>query len=327
MAGKTAALPKFATGLNPVKASFTQRGVRLRGLMEQAPSGWTSGYVAHDPLPRALKMHDFGYRDDELTYRNGVLDDTALVAPVRLLSREGSQAVAEVCRDLESRALGSSFIISRRLRGADLISPFLYNMLRDRAFLLRLSRIAGVPLIPHPVRNATAQINYYDAEPGKKDEVGKWHTDGMDYVFTMLLTDPSEFEGGQFHYFLGRSDAFSPESASPEDVRIAPLSAVGDTVFARGSRVYHGVGPLERGRRMVLTISLFSPAFADRDSNTFAHVAADDGIPQTVPDWLRLKWPTRNPFRDYALRTGSPVVTWHDLTEEDGQKAATARPR
>lgn len=306
-------LPEFSTGLNPLRASFTQRRRAPHHTMTRAPAGWARKYVASDTMPEALKMGDFGYRDEELNYRDGVLDDAALVTPVRLLTAEGSQRAAEVCRCLEPYALGSSFIISRRLRGADLVSPFLYNMLRDSAFLTRLSRIAGVPLIPHPVRSATAQINYYDAEPGKKYEIGKWHTDGMDYVFTMLLTDPSEFEGGRFDYFLGRRDAFTVESVSADDVHTAPLSAVGDAVFARGSHIYHGVSPLTGGRRMVLTISLFSPAFAADDSNTFAHVAADDGIPRTVPNWLRLKWPTRSPFRDYALRSGSPIITWHDV--------------
>jgi hypothetical protein len=312
------ALPKFSTGLNPLLASFRQGPLRRRTrIMEQPSSLWDSSFVASDASPEALRMAEFGYRDDELPSLDGVVDDLAMVTPVRVLNREGTAALAEVCRNFEPLALGSSFIISRRLRGADLLSPFLYNMLRDRSFLLRMSRLAGVPLIPHPVRRAAAQINYYNAEPDKSDDLGKWHLDGMDYVLSMLLTDPAEFEGGEFAYFVGRSDEFDRRAIGDADVRTAPLNAAGDASFFRGSHIYHGVSPVTSGKRMVLTLSFFCPSFAALDSNTFLHVAADDGVPKTVPGWLRLKWPTRNPFRDYALRSSSPVVTWQDLKEDD----------
>lgn len=311
-------LPKFSTGLNPLWASFTQRSrFKQSEAMEDAGYGWSSDFVADDSIPEAVKMDELGYRPDELSSRNGVIDDTAVVCPVRLLNSEGSQILAQVCKDLEQQALGSSFIISRRARGADLVSPFVYNMVRDRSFLVRASRIAGVPLIPHPVRDGVAQINYYGAEKGKKSEIAKWHIDGMNYVFTMLMTDPSDFDGGQFNYFLGRPEDFDPGEVSEDRVRRAPLGAIGDSIFARGSRIYHGVTPLQRGSRIVLTVSLFSPAFADTDPNSFMHIAADDGIPHTVPNWARLKWPTKNPFRDYALRTGSPVITWQDVHDRD----------
>lgn len=311
-------LPKFSTGLNPLWASFNQRKrYGQGGAMEGAGRAWTSDFVASVPVPEAVKMGEFGYRPDELSAVNGVVDDTAVVAPVRLLNSEGSRILTRVCEELERHALGSSFIVSRRVRGADLVSPFLYNMVRDHAFLVRASRIAGVPLIPHPVRDGVAQINYYRAERGQKKEVAKWHLDGMDYVFTVLMTDPSEFDGGRFNYFMGRAEDFVSGPVPEDKVRTAPLGAVGDAIFARGSRIYHGVTPVQRGSRVVLTLSLFSPAFADADSNTFMHVAADDGIPRTVPNWARLKWPTKNPFRDYALRAGSPIITWQDVRGED----------
>jgi hypothetical protein len=314
------AIPKFSTGLNPLLASFKQGPLRRRTrVMEQLSATWDSSFVASDRFPEPLRMGEFGYRDDELPHSNRVIDDLAMATPVRLLDARGSAALAEVCRSLEPLALGSSFIISRRLRGADLLSPFLYNMLRDRSFLLRISRLAGVPLIPHPVRSAAAQINYYSGEPDKSDEIGKWHLDGMDYVLSMLLTDPAEFDGGEFAYFVGRRDAFDRGMIADADVRTAPLHAAGDAAFFRGSHIYHGVSPVTSGHRMVLTLSFFCPSFAAHDSNTFLHVASDDGVPKTVPGWLRLKWPTRNPFRDYALRSGSPVVTWQDLEEADAR--------
>lgn len=315
-------IPTFSTGLNPIWASFNQRSRVPKGaLMVLSDAEWSSDYVADDPIPDRLTMSEFGYRPEELNYRDGVLDDTALVTPVRLLNPEGAQILSSICKGLENYALGSDFIISRRFRGADMVSTFIYNMMRDRRFLIRLSRIAGVPLLPHPLRDGSTQINYYQAESGDAEEVGKWHHDGMEYVFTMLMTDPAEYEGGQFGYFVGRRDEFDRKTLSNDRIRIAPLKSVGDTVFARGSQIYHGVSPVTVGSRMVLTLSMFSPAFADCDPNSFAHVAADDGIPHTLPNWMRLKWPTKNPFRDYALRSSSPVINWSDLRPQPASAA------
>ena len=173
-------IPTFSTGLNPIWASFNQRSrVPKRALMVHSDAAWSSDYVAADPIPARKTMGEFGYRNEELNYRDGVLDDTAIVTPVRLLNAEGSQILSKICKQLEAYALGSDFIISRRLRGADMVSTFIYNMVRDRKFLIRLSRIAGVPLLPHPLRDASTQINYYKPESGDAAEVGKWHHDGM----------------------------------------------------------------------------------------------------------------------------------------------------
>ncbi|GAA1978860.1 hypothetical protein GCM10009799_00020 [Nocardiopsis rhodophaea] len=311
---KTNSIPKFSTGLNPIKATFNQRKrFRHKRALEGNHPIWTSAYVADDPIPERITMQDFGYPESDLARHDGRLDDTAVVTPIRLFTEEGSRLLSRVCKHLEKHAVESDFIISRRTRGGDLISPFLYNMLRDRQLLVRMSKIAGVPLLPHVVRDAAVQINYYSPESGPSKEIGKWHVDGMEYVFTILMTDPSEFTGGQFGYYFGRQDEFDNSTSREDRVKVAPLERLGDGIFARGAHIYHGVSPVESGSRMVLTLSMMSPAFVQRDPNTFSHIAADDGIIHTIPNWLRLKWPTHNPFRDYALRSGSPVITWNDI--------------
>ncbi|MFI9723026.1 hypothetical protein ACIHFE_25800 [Streptomyces sp. NPDC052396] len=258
-----------------------------------------------------MTLQEFGYASRELWRASGRIDDTALVGPFRMLTEEGLDCLAEVCDRLEPAAGDSGFIATRRLRSADLMSPFINNMIRDRSFLLACSRLVGVPLIPHPLRIPTAQINYFESQ--SRPEIVRWHRDGMDYVFTVQLSGFDEYEGGRFLYFQGRTGEF--EDVQEGDARImeAPCGERGASLFLHGSRIFHAVTPVTKGRRVTLVISLFCPYFAGRDSNTFWHLAGDDGVLATLPCWVRLKWPVRDVAMDFSMRAASPVITWEDL--------------
>ncbi len=181
--------------------------------------------------------------------------------------------------------------------------------------LRSLSRIAGVPLIPHPFRDACVQINYYSAEPaaGGGARVAKWHTDGMDYVFTMLLTDASGYSGGEYTYFRGPADAFDPETVADDDrTQVARFFRRGEAVFTRGSHVYHAVTPVREGRRTTIAFSMFCPFFARRDSNSFWHSAPDDGLLRTIHNWWTFKMPWYGPRYYYQL-TQAPAIGWNEI--------------
>ncbi|EMF00150.1 2OG-Fe(II) oxygenase [Streptomyces mobaraensis NBRC 13819 = DSM 40847] len=303
-------LPRTATGVDQFfHAVRARRPRRLPGVPGEPR--WRGEFVAPDADGPRVTLQEFGYASRELARHGVTVDDTALVGPFRVLTAEGLDRLAEVCDRLEPAAGSSRFIATRRLRGADLVSPFLHNMIRDRGFLLACSRIAGVPLIPHPLRLPTAQINYFEGRG--RPEIVRWHRDGMDYVFTIQLSDGADYEGGRFTYFQGRTDEFDDVTADDPRIREADCTARGATLFLHGSRIFHAVTPVTRGRRVTLVVSLFCPYFARRDSNTFWHLAGDDGILATVPGWLRLKWPVRDPALDFGLRAASPVVTWEDL--------------
>ncbi|WP_171170053.1 2OG-Fe(II) oxygenase [Streptomyces sp. I05A-00742] len=304
-------LPRTATGVDQFfHAVRARRPRRAPGLPVEPP--WSGEFVVTDATGPRVTLQEFGYASRELGRAHGTVDDTALVGPFRVLTAEGLDRLAEVCDRLEPAAGSSGFIATRRLRGADLVSPFINNMIRDRSFLLTCSRIAGVPLIPHPLRLPTAQINYFEGRGGRP-EIVRWHRDGMDYVFTVQLSDGDAYEGGSFTYFQGRTGEFDDVTEGDPRIREADCRARGATLFLHGSRIFHAVTPVTRGRRVTLVISLFCPYFARRDSNTFWHLAGDDGILATVPSWLRLKWPVRDPAMDFSMRAGSPVVTWEDL--------------
>ncbi|MEV5506756.1 2OG-Fe(II) oxygenase [Streptomyces orinoci] len=302
--------PRTATGIGQVFHALRARKPRRAPDLPGEPR-WRSEYVAAEFTGPRLRLQEFGYASRELGRAFGRIDDTALVGPFRMLTEEGLDCLAEVCDRLEPAAGDSGFAAARRLRGADLMSPFLNNMIRDRTFLLACSRLVGVPLIPHPLRIPTAQINYCEGQ-GRPDIV-RWRRDGMDYVFTVQLSGSDEYEGGHFTYFQGRAAEFEDVREDDPRIREAPRGERGAALFLHGSRVFHAVTPVTKGRRVTLVISLFCPYFAGRDSNTFWQLAGDDGALATLPGWVRLKWPVRDAAMDFSMRAASPVITWEDL--------------
>ncbi|MEX2980487.1 hypothetical protein [Streptomyces sp. C36] len=305
-------LPRMATGFDRFVHALRARPPRRPASLPGEPC-WRGEFVARDVTGPRVDLREFGYAAHELSRGYGTVDDTALVGPVRILTPEGLECLTEVCDRLESSAGSARFITTRRVRGADGMSAFISNMIRDRGFLLACSRLAGVPLIPHPLRIPTVQINYFEAD-GRSDIV-KWHHDGMDYVLTLQLNSYADYDGGRFSYFQGRVDEFTGARKGDPRIKEAPCGERGAALFLHGSRIFHSVSPVTRGRRVTVVVSFFCPYFARQDSNTFWHLAADDGIPATVPSWLRLKWPVRDAAMDFALRAGSPVITWEDLRD------------
>ncbi|MFI5526703.1 hypothetical protein [Streptomyces platensis] len=308
----TLELPKTATGFDQVAHAIRARKPRYDGKIPTEPS-WKSEFVLEDIHNPTVKLQEFGYDTNELNRGYGVIDDTAVAGPTQILTPEGIGHLKEVCDKLEAYAGSSEFIVTRRVRSADLMSPYINNMIRDRKFLQACSRMVGVPLIPHPLRTPTVQINYFEGRETGGQEIAKWHRDGMDYVFTIQLNEADEYEGGRFKYFKGRTDEFDGITEDDERIREAPCNDLGATLFIHGSHLYHAVTPVTAGRRVTLVLSLFCPYFSQQDSNTFWHLAGDDGILATIPNWLRLKWPTKNPSMDFSLRAGSPTVTWSDI--------------
>ncbi|GGV21704.1 hypothetical protein [Streptomyces spectabilis] len=311
----TTRVAAITTGLDRLRRSLHTAEDGVPRHLDEPP--WEPGFVAD--LPRAgvgsLRMAEFDYTSAELHGRAGLTDDLAMAGPVELLTARGAQALRTICRDLKPWAVHNDYVVSHRLRNVEAVSPFVRAMVRDPAFLRNASRLVGVPLIPHPLRNAGVQINYY-APPadGAAPAVAKWHLDGMNYVFTMTLSDHAEHTGGDYVYYRGHPRDFdinrekiTAMGASHPEVHAAPFQHVGDTMFTRGSRVYHAVTPVSRGDRITLAVSLFCPLLGTQDENRFWHSAPDDGLLRTLGNWRRLRRAVRRPAT-YCRREGIPVI-------------------
>lgn len=265
---------------------------------------WDPRFVADTPLTgETQSMADFGYRDFEVA--GGADRAVAMAGPNPVLTKEGVQELRNVCEKLADDAVDNDYVVSRRIRNVETASQFVHDMMRDTQMLARLSAIAGTPLVPHPLRTAATQTNYYNSrkDDGTDEQVAKWHHDGMMYVFTMQLTDSSEFTGGQYIYFKGHRDDFEavrdkvvPLGDEHPRVFRAPFQAPGDTMFTRGSRVWHGVTPVTSGRRITFAMSMFSP-LDPADENEFWHTAPDDGLLPTVQGYIGLAAAKRAPIR------------------------------
>nr|WTB12042.1 hypothetical protein OG546_49630 [Streptomyces antimycoticus] len=304
-------------GLDRLKRSLNP-DPRATGLGAVHEPRWDSSYVAHaDPVPAiTARMADFGYGADELHGRAGIRDDLAMAGPIQLLTSDGAQALRAICRGLKPYAPHNDYVVSHRLRGVEALSLFVRAMVRDPVFLHAVSGVVGVPLIPHPLRDAGVQINYYGppSDATQAAPVAKWHLDGMNYVFTMTLSDHEEHEGGDYIYYRGhprdfdtRREEITAKGPAHADVHTAPFQHVGDTMFTRGSRVYHAVTPVTRGDRITLAVSLFCPVLGSQDENRFWHSAPDDGLLRTVNNWRKLHQAIRRPAT-YCRREQIPIL-------------------
>lgn len=236
---------------------------------------------------------------------------TGVAVVHRLFTPEGVAALQDICARLEVAAGDSDWIISRRTRGVTALSSFINDMMCSRAFLLAVSRIAGVPLVPYPMLNARSQINYFYPKPAEQQQqLGMWHTDGTNYVLNIVLSGPSDYSGGELLYHNGTVDTF--DALDYRTFETARLNEPGDALFIYGSRLFHGVRPVLSGRRMSLVLSFHCPWFSD-DSNRFWHLASDDGIPATLPNWLGLRWALLQPAARHYARIGIEPITFEEL--------------
>jgi len=309
-------LPLYARGLDRVKLAFKStlhRMPRHPVIQRDEQDHWHDGLLteAGPVISDSRTLTELGYTQSP--HPNIAVDTiTGLSAVHGLFTPDAVSALQRICADLEQDAGDSDWIISRRTRGVTALSPFLHCMMRSRTFLLAVSRIAGVPLVPYPMLNARAQVNYfYPKAPGSpREQVGMWHTDGTNYVLNIVLSNASDYTGGEFLFHNSTIDSF--DALDHRTFETAPLVEPGDALFIYGSRLFHGVCPVKTGRRMSLVLSFHCP-YAREDSNRFWHLASDDGIPATVPNWLRLHWSLQQSAARQFAALGIEPITFEEL--------------
>lgn len=318
-------LPVFAQGVGRLKqalhASLSPATTRCKhpGALLDTLQPWSDSYLQQDYCARD-KRHSLarlGYAASPLPGVASVDQLTAAAQVSGLFTEQGVAQLRRACYQLEAGSTGSDWIISNRTRGATQYSTLIREMMGSRGFLLAVSRIAGVPLVPHPFLRARSQVNYFYARQtlDAKAQIGMWHTDGTSFVLNILLSDPGEYEGGEFVYFEGPIDRFDVDNLG-DRLRTSTVKACGDAVYIYGSQVFHGVRPLTSGRRMSLVLSFHCP-YSQVDVNKFWHLASDDGVLTTVRPWFQLQRDLAVPAHEQYRRLGIEPITFADLALQE----------
>ena len=311
-------IPNMVKGLRLGARALTAETPKVQALLGEPQ--WQEALVNDDfAVPQTIirDLTEFGYGPEAIRVHRRYQDRLGFIGPIRPLTDTGVRLLSQVAARLEKRAPTNLHIVTKRLRRANAHSCFIRDVVHSPGFLLKVSRLAGVPLIPHPHRDAAVQINYYGTAnaSGTSPQVAKWHTDGMDYVLTLLLSEKGSYEGGDFLYFDGTKEQFRRDDALDDRrIRIADFTRLGEAIFTKGSHIFHGVTPVTRGHRTTLVISFFCPFFARQDANRFWHSAPDDGFFRTLANWLSFKMPWQS--ADYFFeRSGVPRSTWNELQD------------
>ncbi|NTX26085.1 2OG-Fe(II) oxygenase [Burkholderia pyrrocinia] len=315
------ALPVFARGIDRVRLALQTSlsgGANVDGTLDAStePMRWTSDCLRDGYEVRYRRnLDDLGYRDEPMRgTRTSALN--AVCSLRGLFADETIDALREIGRALEGSASSSNWIISKRVRAVTQRSRFIDDMMHDRAFLLRMSRLAGAPLIPYPMVNARSQFNYYypSERHDGKEQLGMWHTDGTSFVLNIVLSDRSDYAGGNFLFYESTAETFDRHDRARKHVKTASLDQAGDALLIYGSKLFHGVEPVEAGRRMSLVLSFHCP-YTREDDNGFWHLASDDGIPRTVVNWLALQRSLRDDADVQYQRLGLEPIRAEDLKD------------
>ena len=198
-------------------------------------------------------LSDFGY--DAQTGLDDSPVNFAATSVFRILSAEGAAALHQTAKALEPFAT-SNPRIERNVRGGVYRSKFLRDLCLSEDVTKFMSEIAGLPLMPHTIPHQLGHMNFNPAKIGAN--VDKWHVDTLRFDYVMFVTDPTEYEGGQFQYFKGTKQEMAELKASgiaiPAEKIISPaMPGPGYAVFQQGNLVVHQAKGLTKpGERITM---------------------------------------------------------------------------
>ena len=253
-------------------------------------------HLALESPSEVWKLADLGYDAADV---ERCASDVAVTAPFRLLSDEGVAAAREVALALYDKREGGDRTASY-LSGGVYRSRFLRNFCNCPIVSEFLSGIAGTPLLPHSMPSQQIYVNYAPEDVSRA--VDTWHTDGIGFDITVLVSDPSSFEGGEFQFFLGSKDeAARYLDAQSEDltevnsndlpgdkIRSAVFPGAGYALFQNGDMVVHRVNRLRRRAERITMV----PGYVARDvryPDPTRDVVADWGEPGMAAEFARHK--------------------------------------
>lgn len=228
-------------------------------------------------------LADFGYDADAIAACPSPL---AVAGPFHVLSAAGIAAVTAVLERLRDTAQSDPGMRASNFIGGGVYkSRFLRDLCACPLLSGFLSKIAGTPLVPHPVPHMQLYVNF--APDDVTQAVDNWHIDSVDFDCVILLEDPRSFDGGRFQYFRGTDrDAAACFGTTADDLprgfasglpveRIVSVQneRAGDAVLQQGARVVHRAERLQRpASRTTLVISYAAADVTRPDTTNVASI-------------------------------------------------------
>ncbi len=261
------------------------------GLLEARPKLYMLdecfGYAANDP--------------ENIASRVGVS------APVKLLSKTGVEKFRELVRQFRAEGL----VVAEKnpdrdaARGCTYHSRFLVDFMNDKTVLDYFSRVAGIELIPLPIRYNQVQINLLPAYDPDAEEPGFGiHIDSTNFACILDITEDRDMDGGALQHALMTRNEFFERSGSRDNVAYAYLHMVlseeqllstrfdreGFAVFQQGSLVPHQVENVRkvRGTRDTVAFTLHpaNPMVRRFDFFSAASTWSIPGIREDIGNFL-----------------------------------------
>lgn len=258
------------------------------------PAGIPEGYVQLDQEPKFdARLHlDLGEPEivtglAELGYSNTDIQacpsDFGVSTAFRILSDAGLAAMRDVCLKMfanRNSNLGTGINrLGSYVRGAGYRSQFIKDFCDSPQLAEHLSRMAGVQLARHSVPAVACGVNYAPEDITRA--VDSWHTDSVAFDIVIMLSDPSQFEGGEFQYFRGtKHDGQALLGISGEEGATAELPkekvvtvdfpAAGYGFLQQGNMIFHrACRLLAKAERMTIIPSfVVVPATANDGTNS-----------------------------------------------------------
>jgi len=240
-------------------------------------------HLALESPVRAWSLADIGYTAVET---RECASQLAITAPFRLLSDPGVAAVRRIAIELREQRRKSNRTAAY-LTGGVYRSRFLRDLCNSPDVAGHLSTIAGCELLPHSMPSQQIYINYAPDDISRS--VDTWHTDGINFDYVVLVSDPATFVGGEFQFFHGtKREAAAFLGARPEDLTEANSNdlpadrvistrfpAAGFAMLQQGGFVVHRATRLEQRAERITMV----PGFVARD------VAFPDPTRDVVASW------------------------------------------
>ena len=242
-----------------------------------------------EPPEKVRRLSDLGYAPSEIETCS---TDFAVSSAVRLLSDEGIEVLLDIARSLKKYAVNCERIESM-VRGGTYQSRFLRDFCLSKEVTDFLSDIFGTPVAPHTMPLHLGHLNFAPDDLGRA--VDKWHHDTLELDYVLMLSDPTQLQGGEFQYFLGTRDEAqelnNQGQSIPEDRTVSPeFPGAGYAIVLHGNRVVHRATRLTRRAERVTLVNGYVPLDSGfEDVCRFSDLTVVDPHHVLFAEWARHK--------------------------------------